>query len=86
MCSDLQDRVESYTIHMILARRLRIIYKAYNFLFGMNIMLLHSLDRHSSPVRVGTLLFHFSLCCISSLGQKGLLHNQSIQVIQDYLG
>ena len=32
------------------------------------------------------LLFLFLLCCISSLGQKGLLHNWSIKVIQDYLG
>ncbi len=75
--ADIQHRVESYTIHMILAHRLRIISKSHNFLFGINIILLHSLHGHSSPVRVSTLLFLFLLCCISSLGQRGLLHNQS---------
>jgi hypothetical protein len=68
--SDVQDRVESYTIHMIFARRLRIISKAHNFQFGINIILLHSPDSHSSQVRVGMLHFPFLLCRISSLGRK----------------
>ncbi len=40
--------------------------------------LLPSLDSHSSMVRVGTLLFLFLLCSISSLGPRGLLHNCTI--------
>ncbi len=56
------------------------------FWYQHNTITIHSLDSHSSLVRAGTLLFLFSLCCISSLWQKSLLHNWFFQVIQDYLG
>jgi hypothetical protein len=75
---DTWDCVESYTVCMLLARRLQITFTSslkliISFLVSSYYYLLPSLDSHSSPVRVGTLLFLFLLCSISSLGPRGLL-------------
>ncbi len=85
------DCVGFYTIHTFpnpsVENQFKSFLKLIISFFGINIILLYSLDSHSSPVRVGTLLFLFLLWCISSWGKKGILHhNWSIQVIQDDLG
>jgi hypothetical protein len=81
---DVRDCVESYTMHMLLARRLKIIFTfslklILSFLVQLQHLLFHSLIVTSSPVRVGMPL-PLLLCCISGLGQKGLLHNRTIPV------
>ncbi len=81
--SDVWDCVESYAICMLLARSLKITFTSslkliIYFLVSTYYYLLPSLDSHSSLVRVGTLLFLFSLCCISSLRPRGPLHNRTI--------
>jgi hypothetical protein len=81
--SDVWDHVESYTICMLLAHSLKITFTSslkliISFLVSTYYSLLPSLDSHSSLVRVGTLLFLFLLCCISSLRPRGLLHNPTI--------
>jgi hypothetical protein len=75
--SDVWDHVESYTMHMLLARRLKIIFTfslklIISFLVQLQHLLFHFLIVTSSPVRVGMPL-PLLLCCISGLGQKGLL-------------
>ncbi len=69
--SNIWERIESYAIHMILACRLRIISKSHKIHFGSTTQpVFPSLDSHFSQVIVSTLLFLFSLCCISGLGRK----------------
>jgi hypothetical protein len=82
--SDVWDRVESYTIYMLLACRLKITFTfslklIISFLVQQKNLPLPSLIVTSSQVRVGTFLPLLS-CCISGLGQKGLLHNCTILV------
>ncbi len=83
VCLDILDHVESYAISMLLACRLKITFTSslkliISLLVSTYYYLLPSLDSHSSPVRGSTLLFLFSLCCISGLGPRGLLHNCTI--------
>ncbi len=69
--SNIWECVESYAIHMILARRFRIISKSHKIHFGSTTQpVFPSLDSHFSQVIVSMLLFLFSLCCISSLGRR----------------
>jgi hypothetical protein len=75
--SDVWDCVESYTIHMLLACRLKITFTfslklIISFLVQLQHLLLPSLIVTSSQVRVGVLLPLLS-CCISCLGPEGLL-------------
>ncbi len=56
---DVWDHVESYTIHMLLACRLKITFTfslglIISFLVQLQHLLFHSLIVTSSPVRVGT--------------------------------
>jgi hypothetical protein len=86
-CSDVWDRVESYGIHMLLTCRLKITFTSslkliISFLVSTYYYLLHSLDSHSSPVRVGMLLFLFLSCCISGLGPRGLLQMLALVISQ----
>jgi hypothetical protein len=83
--SDVWDRVESYTICMLLACRLQI---TFTFSLKLTIFfleqpqhdLLPSLIVTSSQVRVGTPL-PLLLCCFSGLGPEGLRHNRTIPVV-----
>ncbi len=82
--SDVWDCVESYTIYMLLACRLKI-----TFIFSLKLiisilvqlqhLLLPSLIVTFSQVRVGMPL-PLWLCCISGLGPEGLRHNCTIPV------
>ncbi len=81
---DVWDCVESYTIHMLLACRLKITFTfclklIISFLVQLQHLLFHSPIVTPSLVRVGMPL-PLQLCCISGLGQKGLLHNRMIPV------
>jgi hypothetical protein len=84
--SDVWDCVESYTICMLLAWRLKITFtfslKLIIFLFGTQLqhLLLPSLIVTSSQVRVSMPLPLLS-CCISGLGPEGLRHNRTIPVV-----
>ncbi len=74
---DVWDRVESYTIYMLLACRLKITFTfsleiIITFLVQPQHLLLPSLIITFFQVRVGTPL-SLLLCCISSLGPEGLL-------------
>ncbi len=74
---DVWDRVESYTIHRLLAHRLKITFTfilklIISILVQLQHLLLPSLIVPSSQVRVGMSL-PLQSCCISGLGQKGLL-------------
>jgi hypothetical protein len=76
--SDVWNRVESYTIYMLLAGRLKITFTfnlklIISFLIQLQHLLLSSLLVTSSQVRVGMPLPVWS-CCISGLGPEGLLH------------
>ncbi len=71
--SDVWDRVESYTVYMLLACRLKITFVQLQHL------LLPSLIVTSSQVRAGMPL-PLRSCCISGLGPEGLLHNPMILV------
>jgi hypothetical protein len=78
--SDIWDCVESYVIRMLLTCRLKITVTSslkliISFLVSIYYYLLPSLNSHSSPVRFGMLLFLFLLCCIYSLGPRGLLQH-----------
>jgi hypothetical protein len=82
--SDVWDHVESYTINMLLACRLKITFIfslkiIISFLVQLQHLLLPSLIVTSSQVRVGTPLPLLS-CCICGLGPDGLLHNHTIPV------
>jgi hypothetical protein len=82
--SDVWDRVEFYTIYMLLACRLKITFTfslklIISFLVQLQHLLLPSLIVTSCQVRVGTPLPLLS-CCISGLGTEGLLHNCTIPV------
>jgi hypothetical protein len=77
--SDVWDCVETYTIYMLLACRLKITFTfslklIISFLLQLQHLLLPSLIVTSSQVRVGMPL-PLLLCCISGLGPEGLLHN-----------
>jgi hypothetical protein len=79
--SDVWDRVESYTMYMLLACRPKITFTfslklIISFLVQLQYLLLPSLIDTSSQVRVGTPL-PLQLCCISGLG-PGLLHHDAI--------
>ncbi len=81
---DIWDHVESYTIHMFLARRLKITFTfslklIIFFLVQLQHLLLPSLIVTTSQVRVDMPLPLLS-CCISGLGPEGLLHNLTILV------
>ncbi len=81
---DVWDHVESYTVHMLLAGRLKITFTfslklIISFLVQLQHLLLPSLIVTSSQVRVGAPLPLLS-CCISGLGPEGLLHNRTILV------
>ncbi len=78
VCLDIWDCVESYVMHMFLACGLKIIFTSsckliLSFWCNYNTIFSSLLIVTSSPVRVGMPL-PLLLCCISSLGQKGLLH------------
>ncbi len=78
MHSDVWDRVESYTIYMLLACRLKITFTfslklIISILVQLQHLLLPSLIVTSSQVRVGTPL-PLRSCCISGLGPEGLRH------------
>ncbi len=83
--SDVWDCVESYTICMLLACRLKITFTfslklIISFLEQLQHDLLPSLIVTSSQVRVGMPLPLLS-CCISGLGPEGLRHNRTIPVV-----
>jgi hypothetical protein len=78
---DVWDCVESYTIHMLLACRLKITFTfslklILSFLVQLQHLLLTSLLVTSSQVRVGMPL-PFLSCCISGLEPEGLLHSNN---------
>jgi hypothetical protein len=80
--SDVWDHVESYTIQMLLAHRLKITFTfslkhKVSFLVQLQHLLLPSLIVTSSHVRVGMPL-PLQSYCISGLGLKGLLQNPKI--------
>ncbi len=82
--SDVWDHVESYTIHMLLARRLKITFTfslklIISFLVQLQHLLFHSLIVTNSQFRVGTPL-PLRSCCVSGMGQKCLLHNRTVPV------
>jgi hypothetical protein len=82
--SDVWDCVESYTIYMLLACRLKITFTfslklIISFLVQLQHLLLSSLIVTSSQVRVGT-PFPLQSCCISGLGPEGLWHNCMVPV------
>jgi hypothetical protein len=81
--SDVWDRVESYTIYILLAYRLKITFTfslklIISFLVQLQHLLLPSLIVTSSQIRAGTPL-PLQLCCISGLGPEGLLQREAMK-------
>ncbi len=82
--SDVWNSVESYTIYVLLACRLKITFTfsiklIISFLVQLQHLLLPSLIVTSSQVRV-VMPLPLWLSCISGLGPEGLRHNRTIPV------